>query len=95
MKNCLPIKIMAHDHTTIIERSKLENGLLGDNIIMGCFVWVANCSIFSIRGCPSRVRPFPEHLLVLLGVSNIWGKADRDPVLMRNGIDRFHDLLSF
>ncbi|KAJ0557575.1 hypothetical protein HanIR_Chr07g0326671 [Helianthus annuus] len=40
----------------------------------------------AIRGCPSRVRPFPEHLLVLLGVSNIWGKADRDPVLMRNGI---------
>ncbi|KAJ0565076.1 hypothetical protein HanIR_Chr06g0258571 [Helianthus annuus] len=39
----------------------------------------------AIRGCPSRVRPFPEHLLVLLGVSNIWGKADRDPVLMRNG----------
>ncbi|MFS7891828.1 putative triacylglycerol lipase [Helianthus anomalus] len=40
----------------------------------------------AIRGCPSRVRPFPEHLLVLLEVSNIWGKADRDPVLMRNGI---------
>ncbi|KAJ0725850.1 hypothetical protein HanPI659440_Chr12g0463571 [Helianthus annuus] len=40
----------------------------------------------AIRGCPSRVRPFPEHLLVLLGVSNIWGKADRDPELMRNGI---------
>ncbi|MFS8001523.1 putative protein-tyrosine-phosphatase [Helianthus anomalus] len=40
----------------------------------------------AIRGCPSRVHPFPEHLLVLLGVSNIWGKADRDPVLMRNGI---------
>ncbi|KAJ0770652.1 hypothetical protein HanPI659440_Chr07g0260131 [Helianthus annuus] len=40
----------------------------------------------AIRGCPSRVRPFPEHLLVLLGVSNIWGKADRDPVLMRNGV---------
>ncbi|MFS7989550.1 hypothetical protein Hanom_Chr11g01048241 [Helianthus anomalus] len=34
----------------------------------------------------SRVRPFPEHLLVLLGVSNIWEKADRDPVLMRNGL---------
>ncbi|KAF5807321.1 hypothetical protein HanRHA438_Chr05g0241551 [Helianthus annuus] len=40
----------------------------------------------AIRGCPSRVRPFPEHLLVLLGVSNIWAKADRDPVLMRNGL---------
>ncbi|KAJ0714613.1 hypothetical protein HanPI659440_Chr13g0491421 [Helianthus annuus] len=40
----------------------------------------------AIRGCPSRVRPFPEHLLVLLGVSNIWAKADRDPVLMRNGV---------
>ncbi|KAJ0839005.1 hypothetical protein HanPSC8_Chr14g0601641 [Helianthus annuus] len=40
----------------------------------------------AIRGCPSRVRPFPEHLLVLLGVSNIWAKVDRDPVLMRNGL---------
>ncbi|KAM0005624.1 hypothetical protein Hdeb2414_s0205g00832011 [Helianthus debilis subsp. tardiflorus] len=39
----------------------------------------------AIRECPSRVRPFHEHLLVLLGVSKIWGNADRDPVLMRNG----------
>uniref|UniRef100_A0A251UFU0 Putative transposase (Putative), gypsy type n=1 Tax=Helianthus annuus TaxID=4232 RepID=A0A251UFU0_HELAN len=45
-----------------------------------------NAFLIAIRGCPSRVRPFPEHLLVLLGVSNIWGKADRDPVLMRNGM---------
>ncbi|KAJ0526798.1 hypothetical protein HanRHA438_Chr09g0410491 [Helianthus annuus] len=39
----------------------------------------------SIRECPARVRPFPEHLLVLLGVSKLWEKADRDPVLMRDG----------
>ncbi|KAJ0565922.1 hypothetical protein HanIR_Chr06g0267991 [Helianthus annuus] len=40
----------------------------------------------AIRECPSRVRPFPEHLLVLLGVSKIWGNDDRDPVLMRGGM---------
>ncbi|KAF5790277.1 hypothetical protein HanXRQr2_Chr09g0381331 [Helianthus annuus] len=39
----------------------------------------------AIRECPSRVRPFPEHLLVLLGVSILWEKANRDPVLMRKG----------
>ncbi|KAF5754488.1 hypothetical protein HanXRQr2_Chr17g0791841 [Helianthus annuus] len=39
----------------------------------------------AIRECPSRVRPFPEHLLVMLGVSDLWEKADRDPVLMRSG----------
>ncbi|KAF5788217.1 hypothetical protein HanXRQr2_Chr10g0461581 [Helianthus annuus] len=40
----------------------------------------------AIRECPSRVRPFPEHLLVLLVVSKSWEKANRDPVLMRNGM---------
>ncbi|KAJ0501718.1 hypothetical protein HanHA300_Chr11g0404121 [Helianthus annuus] len=40
----------------------------------------------AIRECPSRVRPFPEHLLVLLGVSKIWGNDDRDPVLIRGGM---------
>ncbi|KAJ0636037.1 hypothetical protein HanOQP8_Chr17g0657411 [Helianthus annuus] len=39
----------------------------------------------AIRECPSRVRPFPEHLLVLLGVSKLWEKANRDPVLVRDG----------
>ncbi|KAJ0764074.1 hypothetical protein HanPI659440_Chr08g0288071 [Helianthus annuus] len=39
----------------------------------------------ALRECPSRVRPFPEHLLVLLVVSELWDKANRDPVLMRNG----------
>ncbi|KAJ0548657.1 hypothetical protein HanIR_Chr08g0386221 [Helianthus annuus] len=39
----------------------------------------------AIRECPSRVRPFPEHLLVLLGVSKLWDRANRDPVLRRNG----------
>ncbi|KAM0040449.1 hypothetical protein Hdeb2414_s0012g00394001 [Helianthus debilis subsp. tardiflorus] len=27
----------------------------------------------------------PEHLLVLLGISKLWDKPDRDPVLMRSG----------
>ncbi|KAM0010013.1 hypothetical protein Hdeb2414_s0082g00780891 [Helianthus debilis subsp. tardiflorus] len=35
--------------------------------------------------CPSRLRPFPEHLLVLLGLSKLWEKRDRDPVLLRDG----------
>ncbi|KAJ0886041.1 hypothetical protein HanRHA438_Chr09g0374771 [Helianthus annuus] len=39
----------------------------------------------SIRACPSRLHPFPEHLLLLMGVSTLWGKLDRDPVLMRGG----------
>ncbi|KAJ0751729.1 hypothetical protein HanPI659440_Chr09g0316211 [Helianthus annuus] len=39
----------------------------------------------SIKACPSRLRPFLEHLLVLMGVSTLWGKSDRDPVLMRGG----------
>ncbi|KAJ0902982.1 hypothetical protein HanPSC8_Chr08g0343701 [Helianthus annuus] len=39
----------------------------------------------AIRECPSRVRPFPEHLLVLFGVSKLWEKTNRDPVLMRDG----------
>ncbi|KAJ0476407.1 hypothetical protein HanHA300_Chr13g0477041 [Helianthus annuus] len=37
----------------------------------------------AIWECPSRVPPFPEHLLVLLGVSKVWEKANRDPVLIR------------
>ncbi|KAJ0502855.1 hypothetical protein HanHA300_Chr11g0417651 [Helianthus annuus] len=36
----------------------------------------------SIWACPSRLRPFPEPLLVL---SKLWDKLDRDPVLMRDG----------
>ncbi|KAF5813739.1 hypothetical protein HanXRQr2_Chr03g0102231 [Helianthus annuus] len=39
----------------------------------------------SIRTCPSRLRPFPEPLLVLMGISTLWDKLDRDPVLMRDG----------
>ncbi|MFS7988032.1 hypothetical protein Hanom_Chr11g01029771 [Helianthus anomalus] len=30
----------------------------------------------SIRACPSRLRPFPEHLLVLMGISKLWDKPD-------------------
>ncbi|KAJ0427579.1 hypothetical protein HanHA300_Chr17g0636751 [Helianthus annuus] len=37
----------------------------------------------AIRKCPSRLRPFPERLLVLMGVSTLWDSPDRDPVLMR------------
>ncbi|KAJ0843836.1 hypothetical protein HanRHA438_Chr15g0695801 [Helianthus annuus] len=40
----------------------------------------------SIRACPSRLRPFPEPLLVLMGISKLWDKPDRDPVLMRDGL---------
>ncbi|MFS7967445.1 hypothetical protein Hanom_Chr09g00785841 [Helianthus anomalus] len=36
------------------------------------------------RECPSRLRPFPEHLLVLTGVSVLWDKPDQDPVLLRD-----------
>ncbi|MFS7948178.1 hypothetical protein Hanom_Chr06g00556941 [Helianthus anomalus] len=39
----------------------------------------------TLMECPSRLRPFPEHLLVLLGLSKLWDKPDRDPVLMRDG----------
>ncbi|KAM0046882.1 hypothetical protein Hdeb2414_s0009g00321791 [Helianthus debilis subsp. tardiflorus] len=39
----------------------------------------------SIRACPSRLRPFPEPLLVLMGISKLWDKPDPDPVLMRDG----------
>ncbi|KAJ0544217.1 hypothetical protein HanHA89_Chr09g0359101 [Helianthus annuus] len=42
-----------------------------------------------IRECPSRVRPFPEQLLVLLGISKLWDKPNRDPVLMRDGQGMF------
>ncbi|KAM0066662.1 hypothetical protein Hdeb2414_s0002g00051651 [Helianthus debilis subsp. tardiflorus] len=38
-----------------------------------------------IRECPSRVRPFPEQLLVLLGICKLWDKPNREPVLMRDG----------
>ncbi|KAM0071637.1 hypothetical protein Hdeb2414_s0001g00027521 [Helianthus debilis subsp. tardiflorus] len=44
-----------------------------------------SCFLKAIRECPSRVRPFSEHLLVLLGISKLWDKPDRDPVLMRSG----------
>ncbi|MFS7937238.1 hypothetical protein Hanom_Chr05g00425251 [Helianthus anomalus] len=44
-----------------------------------------DCFLKAIRQCLSRVRPFPEHLLVLLGISKLWDKPDRDPVLMRSG----------
>ncbi|KAJ0591874.1 hypothetical protein HanHA300_Chr03g0078351 [Helianthus annuus] len=39
----------------------------------------------SIRARPSRLRPFPEHLLVLMGVSKLWDKPDQDHVLMSDG----------
>ncbi|MFS7985042.1 hypothetical protein Hanom_Chr11g00993691 [Helianthus anomalus] len=48
----------------------------------------------SIRACPSRLRPFSEHLLVLMGISKLWDKPDRDPILMRDGQDMHFTLLS-
>ncbi|MFS7935596.1 hypothetical protein Hanom_Chr05g00405391 [Helianthus anomalus] len=39
----------------------------------------------TLRECPSRLRPFLEHLLVLLGLSKLWDKRDRDPVLIKDG----------
>ncbi|KAM0042651.1 hypothetical protein Hdeb2414_s0010g00332251 [Helianthus debilis subsp. tardiflorus] len=42
------------------------------------------CFLKAIWECPSRVRPFPEHLLVLCGISKLWDKPNRDPVLMRS-----------
>ncbi|KAJ0614425.1 hypothetical protein HanIR_Chr02g0062311 [Helianthus annuus] len=44
-----------------------------------------DCFLKAIRQCPSRVRPFPEHLLVLLGICKLWDKPDQDSVLMRSG----------
>ncbi|KAM0026164.1 hypothetical protein Hdeb2414_s0020g00554961 [Helianthus debilis subsp. tardiflorus] len=44
-----------------------------------------NWFLKSIRACPSRLCPFPEHLLVLMGISKLWDKPDRDPVFMRDG----------
>ncbi|MFS7967314.1 hypothetical protein Hanom_Chr09g00784321 [Helianthus anomalus] len=46
----------------------------------GSFAWRR----MAIRECPSRVRPFPKHFLVLFGISKLWDKPDRDPVLMRS-----------
>ncbi|KAM0070639.1 hypothetical protein Hdeb2414_s0001g00015451 [Helianthus debilis subsp. tardiflorus] len=33
----------------------------------------------TLRECPSRLRPFPEHLLVLLGLSKLWEKTRSGP----------------
>ncbi|KAJ0525066.1 hypothetical protein HanHA300_Chr09g0307751 [Helianthus annuus] len=38
----------------------------------------------ALRECPSRLRPYPEHLLVLTGVSVLWDKPDQDLVLLRD-----------
>ncbi|KAJ0866270.1 hypothetical protein HanRHA438_Chr12g0549861 [Helianthus annuus] len=43
------------------------------------------CFLKAIRECPSRGQPFPEPLLVLLGIRKVWDKPNRDPVLMRSG----------
>ncbi|KAJ0924046.1 hypothetical protein HanPSC8_Chr05g0223721 [Helianthus annuus] len=37
----------------------------------------------ALKGCPSRLRPFPKHLLVSTGVSVLWDKPNRDPMFMR------------
>ncbi|KAF5798343.1 hypothetical protein HanRHA438_Chr07g0302251 [Helianthus annuus] len=46
---------------------------------------INTCFLDTLRECPSRLRHFLEHLLVLLGLSKLWEKCDRDPVLMRDG----------
>ncbi|KAJ0678126.1 hypothetical protein HanOQP8_Chr12g0444371 [Helianthus annuus] len=51
------------------------------------------CFLKAIRECPSRVQPFPEPLLVLLGISKLWDKPNRDPVLMRSGQVTTHQML--
>ncbi|KAM0026896.1 hypothetical protein Hdeb2414_s0020g00563381 [Helianthus debilis subsp. tardiflorus] len=33
----------------------------------------------TLRECPSRLRPFPKHLLVLLGLSKLWEKKRSGP----------------
>ncbi|KAJ0438014.1 hypothetical protein HanHA300_Chr16g0609091 [Helianthus annuus] len=43
-----------------------------------------NWFLKSIGTCPSRLRPFPEPLLVLMGINKLWDKPERDPVLMRD-----------
>ncbi|MFS7890044.1 hypothetical protein Hanom_Chr00s000006g01614121 [Helianthus anomalus] len=37
----------------------------------------------ALRGCPFRLRLFPEHLLVSTSVSVLWDKPNRDPTFMR------------
>ncbi|KAM0025087.1 hypothetical protein Hdeb2414_s0021g00570301 [Helianthus debilis subsp. tardiflorus] len=37
----------------------------------------------ALKGCPSPLRPFPEHLLVSTGVSALWDKPNRGPMFMR------------
>ncbi|KAJ0710661.1 hypothetical protein HanOQP8_Chr09g0314941 [Helianthus annuus] len=37
----------------------------------------------ALRACPSRLLPFPEHLLVFTGVSILWDNLNRDPMFMR------------
>ncbi|MFS8033986.1 hypothetical protein Hanom_Chr17g01575931 [Helianthus anomalus] len=49
----------------------------------------------TLRECPSRVRPFPEPLLVLLVISKLWNKPDRDLVLMRDGQGMLMSTLDF
>ncbi|KAM0038062.1 hypothetical protein Hdeb2414_s0013g00410491 [Helianthus debilis subsp. tardiflorus] len=43
----------------------------------------------ALRACPSRLRPFPEHLLVFTGVSFLWDTPNRDPSFMRCGQGMF------
>ncbi|MFS7963559.1 hypothetical protein Hanom_Chr08g00739731 [Helianthus anomalus] len=49
----------------------------------------------TLRGCPSRLRPFPEHLLVSTGVSVLRDKLNRDPMFMRGDHGIKLQVLSF
>ncbi|KAF5789888.1 hypothetical protein HanXRQr2_Chr09g0376531 [Helianthus annuus] len=37
----------------------------------------------ALRACPSPLRPFPEHLLVFIGVRILWDKPNRDLMFMK------------
>ncbi|KAM0057482.1 hypothetical protein Hdeb2414_s0005g00158671 [Helianthus debilis subsp. tardiflorus] len=39
----------------------------------------------ALRACPSRLRLFPEQLLVFTGVSVLWDKPNRDPSFIKGG----------
>ncbi|MFS7946732.1 hypothetical protein Hanom_Chr06g00539741 [Helianthus anomalus] len=47
----------------------------------------------ALRECPSQLCPFPEQLLVLIGVSVLWDKPGRDPMLLRD--DQLMSALDF
>ncbi|KAJ0669138.1 hypothetical protein HanPI659440_Chr17g0697591 [Helianthus annuus] len=86
-------RLVKNDDWFTFEISKVDTCLISSMVTtLGAWkdrvFWVSESIVtfkMAIWQCPSRVRPFPEHLLVLLGISKLWDKPDRDPVLMRSG----------